>query len=590
MSDSVKIILSDSINLAGDRAKLLRVAGTQTSYQNQSANGSILGGSILFSNLSLPSLANSCISRNMRIMYKIQISADAGTLAMFNPNVVSRVTLASAVSGAPMGALRDFPLSKCTDTLICTINNVPCSISLRQMMSGLVRTIPKDYLEKQATEGPSQLDDAFVLATDNCVNATTILPTSSQPLSTAFNCPYAVSRGSFTPISYVQGSATGTITPDVAIFEVSEPVICPPLSLYDDDTWLGNVNTLSIQYNYSQLNDMCVYGANQQAGGLYAYPAGYNVQLIDNSAKLAFAVASLDTRVVAVPRVISYPYSMPQFFPTTLPSFASPVSTGAVQNTGQVMSQSLRLSFMPSLLYVYAQLPPSVRASLALATNAPYPDVFYALGSASGSTATSVLYNPDQTNVISIQLNNRQGLLAGASIKDLYRLAVSNGYGSSYNDWLASPIIIINPVKDLGIDVGSSDIYPNQNGNVTLSIQCAFNNSNMITRTAQLGVGAWAVNGQLQLQILTVQDGVAELSPDTLVINTGSLSATEVKVGLEDASMAESLEKAFVPASVEKVGLGGKLPMFGAPRSVVSGVARGIGGALTGGASKARRR
>jgi len=591
MSDSVKVILNDQINVSADRAKLLRVGGTQVSYLNQAANGSILGGSILFSNLALPSLANSCISRNMRITYKVQISAAAGTLKMFNPNVALATTLSTGAGGAPIGALRPFPLSCCTDTLILSINNTPVSVSLRQMMSGIQRTFPKEFLEKTATECPSQLDNSFVLATDNCTTATTILPTSSQPLSTCFNSPYSVSRASFAPVSYVAGSATGTITPDVAIFQVTEPVICPPLSLNDDELWLFNCNTLSIQYNYSQLNDMVCYGADAFNSGVYAYPAGFAVTLIDNSAKLAFAITSIDTRTVAVPRVVSYPYSMPQFFPTVFPSFQGTVSTGAVQNTGQLMSQSLRLSYMPSLLMIYAQVPPSVRASLALPTNAPYPDAFYSLGVASG-TSGAVLYNPDQTNVISIQLNNRQGLLAGASIKDLYRLTCANQWVGSYNDWLQSPIIILNP-SQFGIDVGASDIYPSQNGNVTLSIQASFNTSNMVVRTSQLNAGGWAQNPAIQLQILAVQDGIFQVSPDSCVIDTGALSATEVKVGLEDASAAESLETAFVPASVEKLGHGGKLGLFGAPRSVVSGVARGMGGAMSGGAvsgGRARKR
>ena len=115
----------------------------------------------------------------------------------------------------------------------------------------------------------------------------------------------------------------------------------------------------------------------------------------------------------------------------------------------------------------------------------------------------------------------------------------------------------------------------------------------MVVRTSQLNAGGWAQNPAIQLQILAVQDGIFQVSPDSCVIDTGALSATEVKVGLEDASAAESLETAFVPASVEKLGHGGKLGLFGAPRSVVSGVARGMGGAMSGGAvsgGRARKR
>ena len=103
--DGIKVILADQINLSADRAKILRVSGTQISYQNQTANGSVAGGSILFSNLALPSLANSCISRNMRVSYRVAVSAPAGTLNLYNPNETlvastTPVVGAGAVAGA----------------------------------------------------------------------------------------------------------------------------------------------------------------------------------------------------------------------------------------------------------------------------------------------------------------------------------------------------------------------------------------------------------------------------------------------------------------------------------------------------------
>ncbi|NCX04318.1 MAG: hypothetical protein EBW68_00875, partial [Actinobacteria bacterium] len=203
---------------------------------------------------------------------------------------------------------------------------------------------------------------------------------------------------------------------------------------------------------------------------------------------------------------------------------------------------------MPSLLYIYCQMPPSVRASNAVATQPAIPDFYYDIGTPAGGT--------DQTNIISIQLNNRQGLGAGMSKKDLYRTAVQRGYGSSFNDWLASPIIILSPTLDLGIDVGSSDVYPNQSANVTLSIQCTFNNSNVVARTAQLAPTTpdWLTNGAIQFQIVAIQDGIFQISPDSVSIDCGALSSSEVKTGLEDASSGDA-EKAFVPASVEKMGL-----------------------------------
>ncbi len=572
--DSVKVILDENINVGADRAKLLRVNGTQITYNAPQNNGSIVGGQILFSNITLPSLANSVISRNMRVRYQVAITATT-----IGTSFANAATQEYAL--APNIALRPFPLSTCTDTAILTINNVPVAVSLRQMMPAIIRTIPKAYLEKEASECPSMLDNLPIIVSDQIDT----VGVSNQPLSNAINCSYQTTRGSFLPISAVV-SGTNTIT----TFEVCEPIFVSPLSLYDDKTFLANVNTLSYQINYSLLGDMCTLGA-QVSNGSLNYPAAYSVALVDNTARLEYTVISLDSRVVAIPRVVSYDYAMPQFFPTPLTLVPTSLASLTITSTGMATSQSLRLSYMPSLIYIYANIGPNSRASGAVAGASAYSDCTLAIGSASGTynagtgVSDTVQYNTNQQNVISIQLNNRQGLLAGASIKDLYRIACTNGYQYPYSYWLMNPVIIVNPTKDLGLDLSASDIYPNQNGNVTLSIQAQFNTWNYCTATNMYLTGAvappWSkLTTPLEFMVVCVQEGIAELSPDTLVINTGALSASEVKQSIEEASSGGDLDTAFVPSSVAKAGGGSLASMFGAAPSVISGIAKGVGSVI----------
>jgi hypothetical protein len=80
--------------------------------------------------------------------------------------------------------------------------------------------------------------------------------------------------------------------------------------------------------------------------------------------------------------------------------------------------------------------------------------------------------------------------------------------------------------------------------------------------------------------VVCVQEGIAELSPDTLVINTGALSASEVKQSIEEASSGGDLDTAFVPSSVAKAGGGSLASMFGAAPSVISGIAKGVGSVI----------
>jgi len=490
-NDPLKVILGDEINVSEDRVKNLYLGATQVSYKSIPVSGTIQGGSIFFNSVGVPDLANSVISRNMRIRYRVVVTAGPNQLGMFNPNVVAQETTGLGSSSLPYAAFRPFPLSTVTNCLTVSINGSSTSVRLRDVMSGITRTIPRDYLEKEATQCPSQLDNGWILVSDNqlglnsTVGSATNFITSSQPLSSCYNCPKATSRASFVPISYTVGTDTPYV-PDRAEYEISEPIFCSPMTLDYNQTWLGNVNMLSVMYQYSNLGDMVVYGQSVAGtvSGLNPYPVGYSVSLVENSAKLCFAIASVDTRIVSIPKIINYPFSNPQLYSTRLKPFIPPMSMTPVQNTGNVSSQVIRLSYMPSLIYIYAQIPPDVRAqysrqALLGESHYSYPDVFYSLGS-----SNNLEYDASQTNVLSVRLNNRDGLMAGSSIGDLYKMSVSNGYDSSFTDWLASPIIIINPVKDLGIDF-SQDVYPDMLGITTLSVQCSFNTYNMVSRTLQ---------------------------------------------------------------------------------------------------------
>lgn len=602
MTDSVKVVLNSQINVGADRRKLLYVSGTTKTYNNPSANGSITSGQVLFSNIALPSLSNSVISRNMRVRYQIQMTCQAGTntnCGIVNPNLAYNA--GGSFVNKTYGALRPFPLSTCTDSCILTINNVPVAVNLRQAMPAILKTIPKEYLEKQATECPSQLDNLPLLITDsnfatqgsdfNCATS------SCQPLSESFNSPHSVSRGSFKPIRY-DISAGGTTS---VIFEVCEPVFVSPCSLFDEQEFLANINTLSLQYNYSLLQDAFVFGGGMQGANdlaPFVYPPGYAVSLVNDSARLEYEQISLDTRVVAIPRVVSYPWAIPQIYGKNVGTLASPLSN-TISSLVLQQSDTLRLSFMPSLVYVFAHIPVNTRATYSTAGNYSFADCNFALGSASGaynpqayaagSPTSTIIYDTNQTGVINVQLNNRQGLLQGASIKDLYRVAVRNGYPYSWNEWLMNPVVIFNPVADLGLDLSQSDIYPDMNGNVTLQIQLTYNTWNYVSETITLYGGtftqpaqSWAqIAGtgpvQTELMVVAVQSGVAEISPDTFITNGGPISAMEVKQALGTASRGET--DAYIPSHMTKLTPQGAgiSDLFGNVKNVVSSVAKGVG-------------
>jgi hypothetical protein len=564
MEDSVKVILNKQVNVGKDRAKLLRVSGTQNTYQSNSVNGVANGGSILFSNIALPSLSNSVISRNMRIRYKLTVQATgANATGLTNPTVVLGANGATA-------ALRQFPLSTCTDTITCTINNVPTSLNLRQVLPAITKTIPLSYFQKEASECPSMPDNAAVLMTDEQATALT----SNQPLSSYWNSQ-GYSRASFQPIAYTTG---GVGTANVVTYEITEPVFCQPLCLESDSEFLANVNTLSVQYNYSNLQDAVVYGLAA------AYPQGYSVAIDSTSVFLELTVISLDNRLVAVPSVVSYPYEQPQYYNTPFTFSGIPNGSGCsnTQVSYTAQSQSLRLSYMPSLIYLYGQVSPTTRAANSIFDAASYADFNLSFG-----TTSAAGLNANQIGAISITLNNRQGLMQGCSIQDLYRLAVSHGYGFSFSQWKLSPVVILSPSKDLGLDMSaSSDIYPLMTGNVVLQVQAIFNTSNIVAATVQTGAPAtWVpATTQFQFQIVCMQAGIAEISPDTMILQAGPLSSAEVNSSLKTAPGGEYIPSDMVDDKAPS-GLGGSLHgAHGHGRSVVSSTARGMhAGLLTGG-------
>ena len=204
MSDDeqIKVVLNDRANLSSDRHKLLRIGAKQVSYMYAKATGTITRGTISFDAVDLPDLGNSVISRNMRVRYQVKITAGAGQLGMFNPNVSMDTGVGEL--HLPYGALRPFPLSTCTNACTVSINGSSNTVRLRDVMSAVTRTIPQEYLEKEATEGPSQLDNAWVLVSDNTIGTGAYMATSAQPLSSCYNCPNGTSRASFAPLSYVE--------------------------------------------------------------------------------------------------------------------------------------------------------------------------------------------------------------------------------------------------------------------------------------------------------------------------------------------------------------------------------------------------
>ena len=586
-SHEIKKVVSDSVNIgAGPDLFVVRIEPTNVLYNVTNQNGTVSAVQILFNNVNLPSLSNSVIAKLARIRYTVTVTSD-GTLLP-----VSQTGLLGPV-GQQM-CLSDFPLSRCTDSLSVTINSQTNTINLRQTLGLLKRTFPMEFIDQYATECPCMPDNAPALAVESLIfnaagpPATALLgfQTSSQPLSNYYNTKCGVSRSSFQPIA---------VTATTVSYEICEAVLCSPFGIDDLAVPFSNFNTLSVQYSMSALGEMFTMGAVPGAGGTN-YPPSYAVTL-GRDAYLELVVSSVDNTLVQIPRTLATEYENVQYYLTA----GQPITglCGAGATAGQAAnaptlftqaSQTLRLQNMPDRILVGFRVAESYRVGLAAAGGTSFADGFFQWGNFSAGGAAG--YSTAGTNgqqVISIQLNNRSGVGASMSTKELWRLSKKNGLKQSYQEWNECGGPAIFTPSDLGLSLDSGDLPVGLSGNVNLTINATFNNSNYINNRNQLGLIDWAgptVAVQTELVIVVVFKGIAYITPDSMNLSTSYLTSNEVNMALRSSA------DAYIPAAaIDKAGgLGGAV--FGSRTNVLHSsagpVARrvkggsGSGGSLSG--------
>ena len=570
MSHEVKKVISDNINIGnGPDLFIVRIEATQVNYNVTTQNGGVSTTQLLWNNVNLPSLSNSVIAKLGRIRYDVTISGSALPPMYPTTGKLSYV--------GPTMCLADFPLSRCTDALQVTINSQTTSINLRQTLGLLKRKFPREFLECYATECPTLADNAPAIPSEVLIGVTsaganpqpvtfTGFPISGQPLSNYFNSYCGVSRTSFQPYASTATSLT---------YQIVEPILASPFGLSDLEVPFTNFNTLSVQYNMSALGQMCTManGAN--------YPAGYNVTLVNN-AYIELVVSSVDNTLVSIPRTITTEYENVLSFPTTF-TVANLAGGGTVAGiaisagtTTSVTSQTLRLSNMPDVILIGARVQETFKAQFAVAGSASYTDAYLQWGKAAGLAPSQAGYSLSAGNgqsAISIQLNNRSGIMSSASVAELWRLSKKNGSNQSWEEFNTCGGILILRPSDLGISLDQGDLPVGLSGNVNFSATCTFNNSNYINNVNQLGLTDWTLANPppMELVVVCVFKGVAYITPDSMNVSTSYLTAAEV------TQILRSTEEPLIPASAlmnpsEIQGKG----LFGSAKNIIHSTASAV--------------
>ena len=526
------LMLDNRANVSKETVGLVKISGNNINVFEINADGSSFTNQITFNNIVVPNYQTTIVSRNARVRYQLAVTfptalqtAAAVAPVMPSPrgNFVGGTVVLNdpTIPTAPINTvLRAFPLQSVCNNVQLIINGATTSLNPQYTLSALQRTLPHDWIMNQALECPAQSDDHsyFVNTLDGQYGLAGLgLGHSNKVFSSGENS-LGATRGSFVATS-VTRTAGGTTTYN---FDVSESILVSPFTIYDDEVWLSNINTMSLMFNYNGLNDMLLLASSNIT------PAGTTVTI--TSPKLELSYMQLSPDLVSIPRITTLPYENIVYFNNSNGNQTQDFTNAT--RPFVLQSDTLRLSSLPEKIYVFCR--PSLQTRIAAAPSSQ-ADTFLSLG------------NLDGTAGVSVSIGTRTGLLASASVKTLYRMAKKNGYRGSYFDWYygSGSLLIIDPVMDLGIDP-NCDVLPGESGSVNFQINCTFNPTNIVYGNAgNASVSPYYTATQnTDLMVVVVYSGTANITPDGCTFNTGELSHSEVgallKTAPKDGSMTST--------------------------------------------------
>jgi len=562
--EDIQLVLDNRVNVSKTTHALVKVSGNNVNYfEVLSDSAGPYNGIINFNSIITPSLASTVISRNPRIRYTVQITVDEtqgvafpapSYYPVFPNNVLNSAVVANTV-------LRAFPLQSITSTLSLTINGATTTLNSRMMLDWIQRRLDKHWVMNQATECPCQPDNLAGLVADGNqtpalasgagslvsltvtgagaitdVNGVAVaagtytasvaesnfnqLSHANQVLSRYENS-LGANRASFKPISITptyEVTAVGTSNARVIVFEISEPLIISPFTTYDNETFLANINTMSMVFNLQNNKDMLVSALSN-----LVLPAptgtGYNPACITDAnfkisdARLEWEYIQVPQDLVTIPPVVSYPYENLIYFNKQF----SAVNGG--NNMSGINSDTIRFSAQPDLIAIYARQTLNNRDASTPQRTA-ITDTFFGIGQwSSGSSLAGVSFN----------YGVKSGLLASASAKTLFRISKRNGWKGSWNDWCnGQAVLLLSPTLDLGLDLQAGDCLPGEAA-ANQNFQC-----NMVFNDQPFQyAGCSQAQYALELMVCPVYRGVINITPNSALFNLGELSHSEVHQALQ---------------------------------------------------------
>jgi len=543
MTSVPRLFLDNRINVSDVSHTIVRVSGEQINYFRINPDGNNFANQIVFNNVITPNLANTLVGKNIRLRYQLQV---AGTADLFLPKPVA------GINEVVNGCLRAYPLQSVCDNIQLIINGSTTSVTQRQVLTALQRCQKPSLKVGTESEGPTQADNLAVLSQ---AGGTNVNAQSQQVLSSYINSD-GTTRGSFVASSFAA---------NVYTFDVVESLMISPLTSETDDVALPNINTLSLQMNFSAVTDVCVWAS---VGGAQAVvPASFTGVTIANPV-LELTYFSVSPQLVSIPRMYQTAYENIVYFPKAL---GTAVATNAA-SAFQVQSDTLRLTSCPSMIYIMCRPQMALRTSAA-AGAASIADFCFPLGANTGDGGLGY-----STLSMNITWGNKSGVFSSLSLQQAYKMSYKNGVKLTYKEWYnAGCILAINPTVDIGYSPSSGDVLPGMTGSVNFQYQATYNNSNVLFAQGYAGSNAALYNAAAipaELVIVVSYAGAAIITPDNAIFSTGILSEAEVDMLLKTApKTGEVMSDQVLQPTVQGAGL------FSSIKKIVGSVARGVGAA-----------
>jgi len=319
-------------------------------------------------------------------------------------------------------APRAFPLAQICSTVSVQINNTKVTQNVGDYIDPLLRYNAWQCLDETDLSLTPSEQDQYQLYGDYIQYGS-----ARNVLGNYGEQGYRTNRGGFAGVHVVSNTNTAA----QVYLDVIEPLFISPLD-FGMENGRGLFGVQTMQITLTLKSDWSRLWSHDSVNGNTA-------MIISN---MTIGTGGIQTPTILFnyltpkftdirPAVNAYPYFSIDRYPTA-DFFLPAIPAGAyLGNNIQQNSTNIQLGVIPKRIYIYARISDSYRASNKLYI----PDVYAYI------------------SAISINFNNRSGLLSGASAEQLYRMSVKNGCTLSWTQWSRNvgSVLCIDLMSDLSL-------------------------------------------------------------------------------------------------------------------------------------------